>query len=77
MSLMQAPVGIMLLHRTMVQEELELNRHPRATSLSLRRQGPMTTFRTAFGRVLIAAGTRLAAPNDRTETAVGRLAAAR
>jgi hypothetical protein len=77
MSLMQAPVGIMLMHRTMVQEELDRNRHPRRDDLPRRRQSPLMTLRIAIGRTLIAAGTRLDQQHDRAEPAVGRLSAAR
>ncbi len=59
MSLMQAPVGIMILHRTMVQEELDRNRHPRRADLPLWRRTPLMTIRTAIGRMLIATGNRL------------------
>lgn len=76
MSLMQAPVGIMLMHRTMVQEELDRNRHPRQAEQSLRRT-PVMTIRAGIGRTLIAAGSRLAPSHDRTEPAVGRLSTAR
>jgi hypothetical protein len=74
---MQAPVGIMLLHRAKVQEEQERNRHPRAADLPIQRHAPMSAVRAALGRTLIAAGTRLAAQHDRPEPAVGRLSAAR
>ena len=57
MSLMQAPVGIMILHRAKVQEELERNRHPRVSDLSLPRRQPR--IRTAIGHLLVAAGSRL------------------
>lgn len=79
MSLMQAPVGIMLIHRTAVQEELDRNRHPRRADLPLRRQSPLMTVRALIGRTFIAAGTRLdpAAHPERPEPAMGRLSIAR
>ena len=77
MSLMQAPVGIMLMHQTMVQEELDRNRHPRYADLPRQRKSPLMSIRTAIGRTLIAAGYRLAQQHDRTEPAVGSLSTAR
>jgi hypothetical protein len=74
---MQAPVGIMLLHRTMVQEELDRHRHQGRTDLPRRQAGPLMAIRAGIGRTLIAAGTRLAAEHERIEPAVGRLSAAR
>jgi hypothetical protein len=79
MSLMQAPVGIMLLHRTMVEEEQDRRRHPRLANGPLRRQTPLMTIRTLIGRILIAAGTRLdpTAHPERHDPAMGALSIAR
>jgi hypothetical protein len=67
----------MLLHRTMVQEELERNRHPRRVEPSRRRPSLVMAVRAGVGRALIATGTRLAPTHDRPEPAVGRLSTAR
>ena len=57
MSLMQAPVGIMLLHSVKVREELERNRHPRVSDLALPRR--QSGIRSVIGHMLIVAGSRL------------------
>ncbi len=77
MSLMQAPDESILLHRAMAREEHDRSRHPRATDLPFRPLAPLMTIRTALGRTLIAAGTRLEPRHDGADPVVGRLSAAR
>lgn len=59
MSLMQAPVGIIILRKSMAREELERKGPPGHLTLPHRRWTATMVARAAIGRVLIALGTRL------------------
>ncbi len=60
MTLIQSPETIMLIHRTMIREELE-----RKQALPQTTRRPLTTIRFFIGRGLIAVGTRLAPAGPR------------
>jgi hypothetical protein len=79
MTLIQSPETIMLIHRTMVQEEIDRRRHTRHITEPRTRSGVIMTIRSLIGRALIDAGTRIA-PAERRGTAApitGRLSVAR
>jgi hypothetical protein len=68
---MQAPVGIILIHRAKAHEAHLRDQHARQI------EPPPTAVRAAIGRILIAAGLWLAPHHDGAEPAIGRLSTAR